>query len=138
LIVAVTIPIAANFGVIAIRQRTAHGVLVIGALVLGYFLWRSGLLQFPGRKDIEPRWARIVTSTLFLLGVISFAASNFVEILPGERSQYGQATITPLIHLTAHQYDELHMLALSSVLAAMYLDLFFVSISRRSDGPTSS
>jgi hypothetical protein len=46
--------------------------------------------------------------------------------------------IAPLIHLTAHQYDELKMLALSSALVAIYLDLFFVSISRRPDGPISS
>jgi hypothetical protein len=107
---------------------------MLGALVLGFFLWRSGLLQFPGSKDVEPRWARIATSTLFLLGVVSFAASNFIQIPPDERSQVGgHGTIVPLVHLNAHQYDELRMLALSSVLASMYLDLFFISISRRLD-----
>lgn len=112
---------------------------MLGALVLGYFLWRSGLLQFPGRKDVEPRWARIATSTLLLLGVVLFAALSFVQIPPGELLQVGgHGAIVPLIHLTAHQYDELRMLALSSALAAIYLDLFFVSISRRRDVPGSS
>src|SRR5258708_2740853 len=106
---AISIHIPAYFGVIIVPQRSVHILLVIGIFPLGYVLQRLGLLQFPSRLNIEPHWVGICTSVLFVLGVLYFVASLFVDLPPGERGHYNYSKIAPLIHLTANQYDHLRL-----------------------------
>ena len=137
-VAAVTMHIPAYFGLITIPQRWVHLVLVIGVVILEFYFLRSGLLSHPFRPNIEPRWARISTAMLFWVGIVYFVASVFVEIRPYERPRYSYGSIAPLIRLTANQYDDLHVLALSGALAGIYLNMFVVGISgkkaRQGDG----